>query len=275
MTNIFRSLFVLFFSIAGYSQSGENAVFGIVTDVEGPKPQVNVTIKGTGYGIQTDTMGRYTIKANPKDVLVFSHVGMKTEEIIVEDVTKVLNVLIESSANKLEEVVVTKRKRKTQDYLKRNYFSDSSIVRSNMGYLSPAAVGYELRFADGKDLNRSSRDILDAITEQLPGVTVRDDINGRSLYGKSFGTSRGTSKLAFDVDGKIYRDSPVWLDISSVLRVAIIPPQQAIYGYGPIGGGGMVVINTKSAKFGLRDRDGRPLDLARVTNNNYENDALD
>jgi hypothetical protein len=36
-----------------------------------------VLIKGTKSGTQTDFDGKFSIKASPNDVLVFSYIGMK------------------------------------------------------------------------------------------------------------------------------------------------------------------------------------------------------
>ena len=56
----------------------EKTISGNVTDESGPLPGVNVIIKGTTNGTQTDFDGNYTIKANTGDVIIFSYVGMTT-----------------------------------------------------------------------------------------------------------------------------------------------------------------------------------------------------
>ncbi len=81
---------------------------GIVTDkTEGyPLPGVSVMIKGTSTGTATNTEGWYSLEVKNTDVLVFSFVGMRTQEVLVGNQT-VINVALESSAHSLEEVVVT------------------------------------------------------------------------------------------------------------------------------------------------------------------------
>jgi hypothetical protein len=42
----------------------EKTVTGVVTDATGPLPGVNVLIKGSRTGVQTNLDGKYSIKAN-------------------------------------------------------------------------------------------------------------------------------------------------------------------------------------------------------------------
>jgi hypothetical protein len=54
----------------------QKTVSGVVSDSSGPVPGVNVVVKGTKSGVQTNMDGRYSIKAKTGDDLVFSFVGM-------------------------------------------------------------------------------------------------------------------------------------------------------------------------------------------------------
>jgi len=88
-----------------YFGSG-NFVTGVVKDMDGlPIPGVNVIIKGTTIGTQTDFDGRYVIKIpSVEDVLVFSYVGFNTVEkpsALAGDITMAPNL------EQLDEVVVT------------------------------------------------------------------------------------------------------------------------------------------------------------------------
>lgn len=76
------SLALLLFSLFVFSQ--QDAVTGTLTDDSGlPLPGVNVIIKGTSKGTQTDFDGNYTINCDVGDVLVFNFVGMKSKEVTV------------------------------------------------------------------------------------------------------------------------------------------------------------------------------------------------
>lgn len=71
-----------------------------------PIPGVNVYIKNTTTGTITDINGVYTLTGvAPDAVLVFSSVGMKTQEITVNSRSQ-LNVIMEDEIAGLEEVVV-------------------------------------------------------------------------------------------------------------------------------------------------------------------------
>ncbi|MEK6152315.1 TonB-dependent receptor [Flavobacteriaceae bacterium 3-367] len=79
---------------------------GRVTDQESlPLPGVNVLIKGTTTGTQTDFDGNYSINASVGQILVFSYIGQNTAERTVE-IPSVINVQMQEDAEALEEVVV-------------------------------------------------------------------------------------------------------------------------------------------------------------------------
>lgn len=85
----------------------EKTITGTVTDGDGlPLPGVNVLIKGTSTGTQTDFDGNYAIDASVGDVLVFSFVGLETAEYTVGSADRI-DVTMSPSASQLEEVVVT------------------------------------------------------------------------------------------------------------------------------------------------------------------------
>ena len=71
-----------------------------------PLPGVNVLIKGTAKGTQTDYDGNYSIEAAKGDVLEISFLGMKTQLITVKD-SNTVNVVLEDDALSLDEVIVT------------------------------------------------------------------------------------------------------------------------------------------------------------------------
>ncbi|GGZ83496.1 SusC/RagA family TonB-linked outer membrane protein [Algibacter mikhailovii] len=91
----------------------QQIITGVVSDADGPLPGVNIIIKGTTTGTQTDFDGNFAIEADNSSVLVFSYIGYKSQEITVGNNTT-LNVVLEADIAGLEEVVVvgyTTRKR--------------------------------------------------------------------------------------------------------------------------------------------------------------------
>lgn len=112
------TLFLAFIVHLTYAQ--EKTVSGTVSDESGlPLPGVNIIVKGTTNGTQSDFDGYYSISANSGDVLTFSYVGMKTQEVTV-GASNTINVTLIEDAAVLDEVVVTalgiKREKKSLGY---------------------------------------------------------------------------------------------------------------------------------------------------------------
>ncbi|MFM8486191.1 MAG: TonB-dependent receptor plug domain-containing protein, partial [Bacteroidota bacterium] len=85
----------------------ETSVSGIVRDAASKEilPGVTVTIKGTTRGTLTGADGRYTIRAQGNDVLVFQVVGLEKQEVPVEN-RSLIDVLLGESTSLLSDVVV-------------------------------------------------------------------------------------------------------------------------------------------------------------------------
>ncbi|TKG94998.1 SusC/RagA family TonB-linked outer membrane protein [Puteibacter caeruleilacunae] len=81
-------------------------ISGTVTDEDGePLPGVSVVVKGTTVGVVTDFDGNYSLKLpEGATIVVYSFVGMRTQEIEVNG-QSVLNVVLVADAIGLEEVV--------------------------------------------------------------------------------------------------------------------------------------------------------------------------
>ncbi len=72
-----------------------------------PLAGLNVYIKGnTAKGTVTDAQGAFSMEASQQDVLVFSFIGLKSQEIKVGEST-VINIKMEEAYNELGELVVT------------------------------------------------------------------------------------------------------------------------------------------------------------------------
>jgi TonB-linked SusC/RagA family outer membrane protein len=96
---------MLLFSIGSNAQQLD--ISGTVTSSEDGEtlPGVSVAIKGTQQGTTTDVYGNYIIQSPAGATLVFSFIGMQTQEIAVEGRT-VIDVAMERSVQALDEVVV-------------------------------------------------------------------------------------------------------------------------------------------------------------------------
>jgi TonB-linked SusC/RagA family outer membrane protein len=100
-------LFLLQVTIAS-AQEGTRRISGTVrTTNNDPLPGVTVQVKETRAGTTTDRAGNYVLNVDASArTLVFSFIGMSTQEITIANQTRI-DVVMEESAVGLEEVVVT------------------------------------------------------------------------------------------------------------------------------------------------------------------------
>ncbi|WP_296380529.1 carboxypeptidase-like regulatory domain-containing protein [Winogradskyella sp.] len=78
--------------------SKERTISGLVSTEDGPLPGVNIVLKGTRTGVNTDMKGKFIfpIKLKTGDILVFSYLGYENQEVkIKEDTTFIKLVLTE------------------------------------------------------------------------------------------------------------------------------------------------------------------------------------
>lgn len=69
-------------------------ITGTVLDDNGmPLPGVNILVKGSSAGTQTDFDGNYSIVATSGEILVYSYVGFTSQEKIVGS-TEIINITL-------------------------------------------------------------------------------------------------------------------------------------------------------------------------------------
>src|SRR5665647_1918678 len=77
----------------------------VIDDQNLPLPGVSILVKNTFRGTMTDTYGAYNISALPSDTLVFSMVGMISQNIGIGNRT-LIDVRLETETTMMDEVVV-------------------------------------------------------------------------------------------------------------------------------------------------------------------------
>ncbi|WP_425075772.1 carboxypeptidase-like regulatory domain-containing protein [Psychroserpens sp. S379A] len=124
----------------------EKLIYGNVTSALDrlPLPGVNIIIKGTSKGVQSDFDGNFSIKVKTGDVLVFSFLGMNEKEIIISN-QNTISISLEEDINECLKVVVIgypsvnyynkceAKKRKNQRKLHREQIRNGNIERTNVG----------------------------------------------------------------------------------------------------------------------------------------------
>ncbi|OBX26754.1 iron complex outermembrane receptor protein [Gelidibacter algens] len=105
MKTFLHSLLLSVFLIPSVMWS-QTTVTGTVADQANvPLPGVNILIKGTTTGATTDFDGNFSITASNGDVIVFSYVGFKPQEITYTG-QQSLNVTLTEDAAQLDEIVL-------------------------------------------------------------------------------------------------------------------------------------------------------------------------
>lgn len=109
MRRLLHLCFLVGALLSGYSTIAQDRVVtGKVTSSEDGTPLVGVSVqaKGTSRGVNTDATGTYRLSVPDNSTLVFSFVGMITQEIAVGNQTQI-DVQLASNSRELSEVVVT------------------------------------------------------------------------------------------------------------------------------------------------------------------------
>lgn len=84
----------------------EKTITGTIYDTTGrPIVGASILIKNTTKGTSSDFDGNYTIGANEKDILEISYVGFISQEIVVNEQTKI-NATLQEDVSQLEEIIV-------------------------------------------------------------------------------------------------------------------------------------------------------------------------
>jgi len=206
----------------------QKTVTGKVTDASGALlPGVTVAVKGTTRGTITDAGGNYSLQNVPEDAtLVFSFVGMKTQEISVAGKTAI-NVTMAEDAIGIEEVVAI-----------------------GYGTIKKQDLTGSVASVQGDILSgRQTVKVAEALQGTLPGVTVSRSGNrpGDDPSIKIRGvTTIGDSNPLVIIDGvpgSINNINPNDIENISVLKDAA---SASIYG--SKAAAGVILITTKRAE---------------------------
>lgn len=211
--------------------SQQRTVSGKVSDAQGgPLPGVSVVVMGTTLGTITDASGGYSLPNVPSNaVLVFSFVGMKTQEIKVEGKTSINVKLLEESIG-IDEVVAVGYGTQKKSSL------TASVGSINAEELKAAPVANLTNSIGGR--------ISGVLFTQISGEPGHDI---SKIYIRGIGTT-GNTKPLYIVDG-IPRDFSQ-LDPNSIESFSVLKDASAVAPYGMAGANGVVLVTTKRGKSG-------------------------
>ncbi|NRS89653.1 TonB-linked SusC/RagA family outer membrane protein [Flavobacterium sp. 7E] len=241
-------LVLLLVLMAQITFAQERSVSGVITDNTGlPLPGVSVLVKGTQTGTQTDFDGKYSIKASPTQVLIFSYIGMQTQNMTATSSS--LNVTLRNASVELESVVVTalgiKREKKS--------------------------LGYSATTINSSDLTNSSQgNVSDALKGKVAGVTISsastDPGASSGVIIRGFSSIGGDNQPLYVVDGIPINNSSTFssslsggydfgrgsgdINPEDIASMSILKGAAATALYGSRAASGVILITTKKGKAG-------------------------
>ena len=231
--NMRQTLLSLVVMVISLSVSAQNVtVKGVVTDKTGETViGASIVEKGnTSNGTITDLDGQYTVTVPSNATLVFSYVGMTTQEIAVKGQTTI-NVVMADDAQALDEVVVV------------GYgVQKKSDLTGSIGSVD-----------NSKLTGKGASTVMESLQGQVAGVDISQS---SSRVGESFNISiRGKSTMGsstsplFVVDGVICDDIN-FLNPSDIEKIDILKDASSTAIYGSRATNGVVIVTTKQAKVG-------------------------
>ncbi|MFD2603979.1 carboxypeptidase-like regulatory domain-containing protein [Euzebyella marina] len=229
-----------------YSQTQNFSVKGIVRNTIGePMANVNIKIKGTPSGTQTDSNGRYRIEINRREVLLFSHIGYENLEKLVEAETQDLNIQMEIGTTELDEVVLEKKKSHSQKSMLENYMLNPNLIKTRLGIIDKDRMSYPIQIIQGSDLITAGPDFLYSLKSFYPRMEVVREDGHVKVFLQKLSYSEPKNAAIFDVDGIIQETAPTYLHANDIERIAVLVRGAAAARYGPQGSQGVIIVNTK------------------------------
>ncbi len=225
-------------------------ITGNVTSAEDgmPIPGVSVQVKGTTIGVASDIDGKYSL-AVPQSgtTLTFSFLGFKTQDVVISGRT-VIDVVLESDAMALEEIVVTalgiKKEKKALGYAVQEISSEEIGRTGNadlLGAMQGKTAGVDIKPSSGMP-GASSQIVIRGARSFTGNNTPLYVIDGMPVSSTS-AYSTGNSVTGADVANRAIDINP-----SDIESIDVLKGQAAAALYGIRASNGVVIITTKSGK---------------------------
>jgi len=223
--------FLFFFCGIGIMAFGqEKTVTGTITAADDGTTIVGATVqvKGTTKGVTSDLDGNYSIEVEEGKTLVFSFVGMKTQEIVVGS-SNTIDVSLEPDLLGIDEVVVI-----AYGTTKKESFTGSaSVVKSEKLSRNPTTS------------------VVKALQANAAGVQVVNSSGASNaeptIRIRGVGSITASSDPLWVVDGVIGAQVP---NVSDIESVTVLKDAAAASLYGSRAANGVVVVTTKKGQVG-------------------------
>ena len=239
MTKVFACLicFMSLVILAGTTNSAfaqqPRKITGKIIDSSGlPLPGVAVLIKNTAQGTVTNSEGNYTITSVPENaILVFSFVGMLTQEVKVVDQTSI-DITMQFDAIGIEEVVAV---------------GYGTQKKANLTGSVSTVAGTEI-------VKRPAPNVQNLLQGRASGLQVTQSggtpgADAATIRIRGFGTfsSTGSNPLVL-IDG--VEGNMTYLDPNNVEDVSVLKDAASAAIYGARAANGVILITTKRGKAG-------------------------
>ena len=223
-------ILILSFTVLFAQQKGES---GRVTDEKNdPVPGVSVIVKGTTIGTTTDADGRFKLSV-PADsgILVFSFIGMKTQEINIGS-KATINVVLEEETVGLDDVIVvgygTQKKVTVTGAV--TSVRGSELLKSPVPNLTSALVG---RATGVMAIQNSGQPGADDVTLRIRGMGTLSSDAAQPLVLVD-GIERSFSQL----------------DANEIQTISVLKDASSTAVYGIRGANGVIIVTTKKGTDG-------------------------
>ena len=252
MGNIYKMikmipLAFLFLSLTVHAQNTiEKEISGIITYEGAPLSNVNILIKNSEKGTSTNNKGVYKIRAKEGDILQFTHINMKAIEVLIEDITTILNISMKAANNELDEVIISSKKKNKQTGL---YPKKPKKISSGGFTIDTRRTGYSVRYISGEELNLSGISIGRALQGKIASYKlVVDEFGNEYAKLRDTGTLLTVKYAIWVVDGQVYNFAPP-IPLENIKEVAVLRSLAGVNRFGSEAIGGAIIINTTVGNF--------------------------
>lgn len=227
-----------------YSQD----VSGTVSDSSGPLPGASILVKGTTNGAQTDLDGKFTIKnVGSNAVLVFSYIGLKSQEVNVAGRSNV-SVTLKEDSKELKEVVVigygsVKKKDATGAV-------DQISSKSFDNVASPSPAQLLRGKVAGVQVTQSSGEPGGGVAIRVRGNTSIRSGNGPLIVIDGVPLDGGNVAAGGDnlLGASSARNPLNFVNQNDIESISVLKDASSTAIYGSRGANGVIVITTKKGK---------------------------
>lgn len=227
---LFLASFVLLCTAVLHAATANDIqVTGIVVSEGDPLPGVSVLIKGTHNGTVTDIDGHYSIKAPSDGILVFSFIGLKSQEQKINGRT-VINVDLQTDSEVLDEVMVV---------------AYATAKKYSFTGAASTVKGDEIARMQTSNVSRALEGTVPGLQASAasgqPGTDAEIRIRG-------IGSINASSAPLYVVDGLPFDGSINSINPEDIASITVLKDAASAALYGSRGANGVIIITTKQGQ---------------------------